>query len=375
MALASITYKAPNQHAATFIDPALDMFYLNSGTSIHTSNTEADFFALWPTTPRAVNGVGGSSILAVGISSIKLTIVKGLHLTLHDVLFIPSATVRLISVSALCAQTRCSLHFDDNTCWVTAHNGMRILNGALSACRLYSLTGGWLSVEHALLIHRLSTLHIWHGHLGHANYRAVYDLAHEERATGMPIDLSVSPGSCANCILGKQKRLSVLQIRQGTRASRKLGIIHVDLLEHPEHVSALGNKYVLNIVDDFFSYCWSIPLPAKSDAYKALMDWEHARKLETLLKATIYRSDNGELKCTALREWLLLCGTQYQFTAPHMSAHNRRVERVHRTLMGKARAMRSTCDMPPNHWDEFIVTACYLTNCTPVKSQKQPPPI
>ena len=162
------------------------------------------------------------------------------------------------------------------------------------------MTGGQLSAEHALLIHCLSTLHTWHGHLGHANYCIVYDLAREGQATGMPIDLSISPGSCADCILGKQKRSSVLQIRQGARASRKLGIIHVDLLEHPEHVSALGNKYVLNIVDDFSSYCWSIPLPAKSHAYKALMDWECACQLETSLKVGIYHSDNGELKCTAL---------------------------------------------------------------------------
>ena len=85
-------------------------------------------------------------------------------------------------------------------------------------------------------------------------------LAHGGYATGMPIDLSIAPGSCANCILGKQKWSSVSQTWQGTRAIRKLGIVHVDLLEHPEHVSSLGNKYVLNIINDFSSYTWSLPL-------------------------------------------------------------------------------------------------------------------
>ena len=37
-------------------------------------------------------------------------------------------------------------------------------------------------------------------------------------------------------------------------------------------------------------------------------------------------------------------------------------------------AMRSTCDMPPNRWDEFIVTVCYLTNRTPIKSQNSHTP-
>jgi hypothetical protein len=37
--------------------------------------------------------------------------------------------------------------------------------------------------------------------------------------------------------------------------------------------------------------------------------------------------------------------------------------------MGKVCAMQSTCDLPLNRWDEFIVTTCYLMNRTPVKSQ------
>ena len=41
---------------------------------------------------------------------------------------------------------------------------------------------------------------------------------------------------------------------------------------------------------------------------------------------------------------LLSRGTQHQFTAPHTSAHNRRVERIHGTLMGKARAIEIRLD-------------------------------
>lgn len=37
--------------------------------------------------------------------------------------------------------------------------------------------------------------------------------------------------------------------------------------------------------------------------------------------------------------------------------------------MGKARAMRTACAVPPNRWDEFVLTACYLSNRTPVTSQ------
>ncbi|KAF9220423.1 hypothetical protein BS17DRAFT_686013, partial [Gyrodon lividus] len=38
------------------------------------------------------------------------------------------------------------------------------------------------------------------------------------------------------------------------------------------------------------------------------------------------------------------------------------------TLMGKAWAMWLSCDLPPNYWDEFILTSCYLSNHVLVKS-------
>ncbi|GLB33225.1 putative protein with domain of unknown function (DUF4219) [Lyophyllum shimeji] len=41
---------------------------------------------------------------------------------------------------------------------------------------------------------------------------------------------------------------------------------------------------------------------------------------------------------------------------------------MHRTLMGKARAMRLACGCPPNMWDEFYLTASHLHEKTPTKS-------
>jgi hypothetical protein len=115
----------------------------------------------------------------------------------------------------------------------------------------------------------------------------------------------------------------------GVRASKRLGIVHVDLMEHPDVVSATGHKYIMDLINDFFSYSWSIPFAAKSDAFPALLAWECACELETGLKVGIYRSDNGELKTDAMCEWLLTRGTQHQFTAPYTSAQNSRVERLH----------------------------------------------
>lgn len=61
-------------------------------------------------------------------------------------------------------------------------------------------------------------------------------------------------------------------------------------------------------------------------------------------------------------------GTSLRFTAPYTSAHNGRVERLHRTLMNKARSMWHSTGLPPNRWHEFLLTANYLTIRTHTRS-------
>jgi hypothetical protein len=125
----------------------------------------------------------------------------------------------------------------------------------------------------------------------------------------------------------------------------------------------------MDIIDDHSSYTWTIPLASKSNAFPVLQAWTSAQEAETSTKVGMYWSDNSKLKSESMREWLLSRGTQHQFTALYTSAHNRRVERLHHTLMGKARAMRSAANIPVNRWNEFILTACYLSNHMPVTSQ------
>jgi hypothetical protein len=123
-----ITYKAPNQCLHTIVDPSIVPFFLDSGVSIHISNNEADFFSLRPIPPHPVNSVGGSSIQTVGIGTLCLVVTRGIHINLENVLFIPTATVHLISVSALCSAHQCVTSFDAANCWVLLRTGMVLNN-------------------------------------------------------------------------------------------------------------------------------------------------------------------------------------------------------------------------------------------------------
>ena len=76
-------------------------FILDSGVTIHISPETSNFFDLKPIPTRRIRGIRGSSISATGIGKIRLHIAKGIELTLEPALFIPEATVRLISVFVL----------------------------------------------------------------------------------------------------------------------------------------------------------------------------------------------------------------------------------------------------------------------------------
>ena len=116
----------------------------------------------------------------------------------------------------------------------------------------------------------------------------------------------------------------------------------------------------MNIVDDYTSYPWSIPLKMKDEAFSKLVIWQCERETETGLKVGIYRTDNGELKSDQMADWLASRGIAHQYTASHTSAHIGHVERMHRTLMAKARTMRIYADLPSFLWDELYLMASHL---------------
>ena len=282
--ITAITYKAFNQCAPTTINPAIIPFFLDTGASVHISNCQLDFFHLHPVAPCAVHGVGGSTIQAIGVRSICLIIAKGIHPMLENVLFIPNTTIQLISISTLTTSHKCVVHFTNSSCWVTSVNRTHILSGTLTAHHLYAISGGQLTATHTFTITCRPTLETWHCHLRHMNYRTVMECTHHN---SMHVPSSPHPSLYNHCILGKQTQSIVPNVREGVQVDRKLGIVHVDLMEHPEHVSASGNHYMMNIIDNFSSYCWSVPLSAKSEAFLALKAWELACEAETGLHVGI----------------------------------------------------------------------------------------
>ena len=347
-------------------------FILDTGATCHISPERSDFKTLVPTDQHPIKGVGGAVVHAIGIGTVELHIAAGHTLILHNVLFVPASTVRLISVLALNESGPYRTIFDPVECCILNKSNTIIARGVVSKSRrLYLLSAPTLRVTHAkpkntvfYSTSRIPNVESWHRRLGHCNTHTIIDMARSHSVEGMPIDLSAAPPKCDNCILGKQTRTPVPKVREGLRATRRLERVHVDLCGPMSILSRSGRLYSMNIVDDYSGYVWSLPLRSKDEAMPVLQAWHRAVENQSGERLKILVTDNGELVSRPMSEWCSTHGIEHHTTAPYTSAHNGRAERVHRTIMGKARTMRFACKAPPFMWDEFCATAAYLTTLT-----------
>jgi len=124
-------------------------------------------------------------------------------------------------------------------------------------------------------VSQIPDVEMWHCRLGHCNAHTIIDMAQNNVVKGMPINLSAIPLRCEHYILSKQAHTPVLKMREGVKATRWLERVFIDLCSPISVISQTGHLYAMNIIDDFSSYVWTVPLRAKSNAADALQVWHH----------------------------------------------------------------------------------------------------
>ncbi|KAJ7574228.1 hypothetical protein C8J56DRAFT_979891 [Mycena floridula] len=161
-----------------------DPWLKDSGASIHISNDRRDFKTLFPLkTPRIVSGIGGSSIAAVGVRSIEISISSGTKLLLEPVLFIPNSTVKLLSVSLLTeAGFEVAFNHPDSSIRHLKSQALVATGTKIPGRNVYKLNTVPLFAHHSAsalytVAPRIPTLQTWHNRCGHNNYQSVLDTA------------------------------------------------------------------------------------------------------------------------------------------------------------------------------------------------------
>jgi len=117
--------------------------------------------------------MNGSSIPAIGVGTIRLKCRKGRKITLKNVLFVPDAALRLISVGKL-ADDDFTTFFKERMCHIRNRSGKTVAEGTRKGQGLYYFAcDDPRSVERAFISRASPDLATWHRRLGHINYASI----------------------------------------------------------------------------------------------------------------------------------------------------------------------------------------------------------
>ena len=157
---------------------------------------------------------------------------------------------------------------------------------------------------------------------------------------------------CTGCAQGKMTQRTFPPSQR--RATHAWQLIHSDLKSFPVE-SYYRNKYIITFYDDYSSTAAVVFIKQKSQAIKAAEKFLAHVETKYNAKVKQWMSDaGGEYKSTAFDEMLERRGIEILTSTPHTPQQNGRAERLNRTIMDKAEAMRFTSCLPQSYW-EFAV--------------------
>lgn len=127
-----------------------------------------------------------------------------------------------------------------------------------------------------------------------------------------------------------------------------------------------GASYFLTLIDDFSRKVWIYFLKHKSDVFDTFKKWKVLIENQTGKKIKRLRTDNGLEFCSGeFNEFCANSGIARHRTVSYTPQQNGVAERMNRTLLERARSMRSNAGLGDDFWAEAVNTACHLVNISP----------
>jgi len=190
----------------------------------------------------------------------------------------------------------------------------------------------------------------WHARYGHINFQSLRKLSQENMVEGLP-KIECKEGVCRGCMVGKQRRSSFPD-EADFRANKELELIHGDLCGPINPATPAGNKYFLLLVDDFSRYMWIQLIQTKDKAFFAFKEVKEVIEVEKNTKIKGFRTDRGgEFRSAEFDEYCKLKGIKRFLTTPYSPQQNGVVERRNQTILGMARSMMKSKEIPSEFWE------------------------
>jgi transposase InsO family protein len=203
---------------------------------------------------------------------------------------------------------------------------------------------------------------LWHRRYAHLGKGLLRNL-HKAADLKKPIPVPNEEHKCRVCSLTKMRKFMG---KVTERKPERLALVSIDICgPFGDAVSRSGNRYWLEIVDNFSRMHWTIPLKSREQAPLALSYWKIKveRQSSALLKAV--RSDGARELTALLRQWERDHGISAESTEAYNSLQNGVVERSIQTSEECVRAMLEEAKMPVEFWEEALQAQTYLRNTLP----------
>lgn len=214
---------------------------------------------------------------------------------------------------------------------------------------------------------------LWHQRYGHINYDSLTKLVTKEMVTGIDTTHVSHRRTCEACIYRKMTKLPHKENRK--RAKYPLELIHTDLCGPITPVAWNGGKYFVTFIDDYTHFVEIYVMERKNEVFEKFKIFEAKASNRFGRSVNRVRCDNGkEYLPDNFKEFCKKMGISMEFTIPYTPEQNGVAERMNRTILDKARAMRLGSNLPKNMWNEIVQTAVYLINRSPTSAVEDKTP-
>ena len=336
--------------------PFTSSWILDSGATDHVTCSLNNLHSFERINPVTVKLPNGHHVHATHSGTVHLS----RTITLFNVLYIPTFTFNLISISKLVSSTNCALIFSSTSCMLQdASNRMKI--GIVEERHgLYHLIPDQTDKAICSTIFpptcNIIPIDLWHFRMGHlATGRLQCMKPH------YPILQNDKNFVCNTCHYAKHKKLPFFS--SISHASHIFDLLHMDIWGPCSKPSMHDHKYFLTIVDDHSRFTWVHLMHTKAETRHIIVSFIASIETQYNRKIKMIRSDNGPE--FLMPSFYASKGIMHQTTCVETPEQNGIAERKHQHLLNVTRALLFQANLPPNFWCYALLHATYLVNCIP----------
>ncbi|KAK1414877.1 hypothetical protein QVD17_30638 [Tagetes erecta] len=301
-----------------------------------------------------------------------LKLPSGLEVILKNVLYAPSLTRNIISISQL-RKYGYVLSFVENEIHVSLKDMFYFkaipINGIYELVHENTYNSSLYQTTTKKLKLDLSDSYLWHCRLGHINKRRIQTLQKNGLLKANECD---SFDVCESCLQGKMTKAPFSGTNE--RAKDLLGIIHSDVCGPFKPMTRNGERYFITFTDDYSCYGYVYLLRHKDEAFEMFKIFKNEVQNQLNKSIKVLRTDRGgEYLSDAFQDHLRSCGIISQLTPPGTPQHNGVSERRNRTLLDMVRSMMARSTLPLSFWGFALLSAARILNMAPTKKVERTP--